>query len=463
MWFQLFIEVLIRMHHKSIERKELITICKQNYQGNREEMKVINEFEKSYKSDDAIRWYTRESCLYRMLNKALRVQDFDLLFALRFFITDIAKQLKNEYEKFIRTSDTRNAFRVYREQLVANDELNLIKNSIGEFLSMNSFLSTSRDRSTAFRFAREAPSSHGTQKVIFEIEINPRSETKPFADVSKISYFTGEDEILIMLGALFRIDKVTEDKKEQLWVVHVSLASEDDYHLKEMFSYMKTAIGDETDLDSLGKILIEMGEYDQAQKCYQRMCDETKLLWGTAELGLGKAYLSAREEESLRHLNEALQIRQKLLDEDHEDVGECYSYIGIIHSFVKKDHQQALSYLKKSIAIQEKTLPADSRALSRTYHNIAATYDCMEEFDSALQYYDKALTIRRKVLPSNHPDIATTYNNIGFVYKGKGDYSKALQYYETSLNIYRMTLPPTHSDFVRTENNIRKLKDKMKK
>ncbi|CAF1569454.1 unnamed protein product, partial [Rotaria sordida] len=255
MWFQLFIEVLLRMHHKSNDRKEILDICKKSYKGNKQEMKIIDEFEKSYKAENAIWWYTRESCFYRMMNKALRVQDFDMLFALRFFITDIAKQIKSEYEKFIRTCDNRNIIRVYRGQVIGNGELELMKNSIGEFLSMNSFLSTSRDRSIALHFAQLTPKTNDVQKIIFEIEIDPRLQTKAFADVTEISYFENEDEVLIMLGALFRIEKVIEDKKKRIWVARVSLASEDDYHLKETFSYMKSTIGDDTDLDSLGKIL----------------------------------------------------------------------------------------------------------------------------------------------------------------------------------------------------------------
>ncbi|UJR23856.1 hypothetical protein I4U23_026831 [Adineta vaga] len=263
MWFQLFIEVLLRMHHKSTDRQELIDICKTSYKGNHEEMQTIAEFEKNYKAENAIWWYTRESCFYRMMNKALRVQDFDMLFAFRFFITDIAKQIKNEYEKLIRTTDSRSIIQVYRGQVIETDELELMKNSIGEFVSMNSFLSTSRTRSTALHFARLRSPMSGTEQVIFEIKIDPRSQTKAFADISKISYFQNEDEILISLGALFRIEKVAEDKKDRIWIAQVSLASEDDFHLKETFSFMKETIGDDTDLDSLGKILHEMGEYEQ--------------------------------------------------------------------------------------------------------------------------------------------------------------------------------------------------------
>ncbi|CAF3948275.1 unnamed protein product [Rotaria sp. Silwood2] len=163
MWFQLFIEVLLRMHHKSNDRKELLDICKKSYKGNQQEMKIIDEFEKNYKSENAIWWYTRESCFYRMMNKALRAQDFDMLFALRFFITDIAKQIKNEHDKFIRTSENRNKIRVYRGQLIGNDEFELMKNSIGEFVSMNSFFSTSRNRPTALDFSRTTAKTDNVQ------------------------------------------------------------------------------------------------------------------------------------------------------------------------------------------------------------------------------------------------------------------------------------------------------------
>ena len=451
------------MHHKSRDRKELLDICKKNYAGNHQEMEIIEEFEKNYKAENAIWWYTRESCFCRMMNKALRVQDFDTLFALRFFISDTVRQIKSEYEKFIRTSDNRNIIRVYRGQVIENDELKLMKNSIGEFLSMNSFLSTSRNLSTALNFARLTPTTDDVQQIIFEIEINPRLQTKAFANVTQMSYFQNEDEILIMLGALFRIEKLIENRKEQVWVAHLSLASEDDFHLKEIFSYMKNTIGDDTDLDSLGNILYAMGEYEQVRKCYARMSDEAQLLCGNAALGLGKAYARYDDADiSLKHLNEALRIRKHLLGQAHADVGECYFWIGQTQWYLQSDYDQALSTLKEAIKIQEKTLSSDSLALARTYQQIATAYYFMKQDDHAINYYTKALTIQQKVLPGNHPEIALTYNSLGCLYQERENYSKALEYFEKSIEIARKTLPPTHEELTRIENNIRQLQDKIK-
>ncbi|CAF3942612.1 unnamed protein product [Rotaria sordida] len=147
-----------------------------------------------------------------------------------------------------------------------------------------------------------------------------------------MSYFQNEDDVLILLGALFRIDELNGDKKEWMWVGRISLANEDDYHLKETFSYTKSTISNDTDLDSLGKILIETGEYEQAQKYYRRMLNEIQLTTATAELSLGRADGRCKKvHKSLEHLKEALRIKQQLLGYNHADVGACHSSIRAVH------------------------------------------------------------------------------------------------------------------------------------
>ncbi len=88
---QLLIDCLIKMKSTSNDKTELISFCKKEYEGNNAELKILAEFERDYSPNYALRWYTRESCLYRFLNKALRVQNIDLLFLFRFFIRDIKR------------------------------------------------------------------------------------------------------------------------------------------------------------------------------------------------------------------------------------------------------------------------------------------------------------------------------------------------------------------------------------
>ena len=345
--------------------------------------------------------------------------------------------------------------RVYRGQAIGMDELELMKNSVGEYLSMNSFLSTSRNRSTAIDFARLVSTEDGNQAILFEIDISPRLNTKAFADIKEMSYYKNEGEVLIMLGALFRIEEVVEDKKNGMWVTRVSLASEDDYHLKEIFAYMKEKIGDDTDLDSLGKILLEMGEYRQAKKCYERLLEETQLTFGNAQSGLGWAHLRCEEyDDSMAHFKQALSVRKQLFGERHAMVGQIYSHIGGLQC-CQCDYDQAIINLKKAIDILENASPPDQFSLARSYHNIATNYDGKDEYDLALQYYDKALKIQQVVLPPDHPNVAATYNNMGTLYRSNNNMAKALEHFKKSLDISCKTLPPTHEDITRTETNIR--------
>ncbi|CAF1466476.1 unnamed protein product [Adineta steineri] len=329
---------------------------------------------------------------------------------------------------------------------------------------MNSFLSTSRDRSTALHFARQTPIISDLERIIFEIEIDPRLQTKAFADITQSSYFQNEDEILIILGALFRIEKVTEDKKDRLWVARLSLASEDDFHLKETFAYMKDTIGDDTDLDSLGKILYEMGEYEQSEKCYERMMHDLQVKTGDCHVGLGKAQHERNQENSaLVHYKQALNIREARLSSTHKSFGEVYNYIARLQWQRLDDYDGALISSQKAVTILEKASPYDFMQLSRAYNNMAATYDCMGKNSLALEYYNKCLTIQQSKLPANHHQIATTYNNLGCLHRDTSNYEEALKFYQKSLSIYRKILPPTHANLLRTENNIRDLEKAMKK
>ncbi|CAF5167788.1 unnamed protein product, partial [Rotaria magnacalcarata] len=123
------------------DKNELINLCQKFYENNPKELSLVREFEQNYSSNQAVWWYTRDSFVYRLLNKALRVQNIDLLFLFRFFIRDIEVQLKQ-----YRCSSL---VRVYRGQLMSTDELDQLKMSLGEYISVNSFFSTSLNRQQA--------------------------------------------------------------------------------------------------------------------------------------------------------------------------------------------------------------------------------------------------------------------------------------------------------------------------
>ena len=59
------------------------------------------------------------------------------------------------------------------------------------------------------------------------------------------------------------------------------------------------------------------------------MLRETQLSVGNAQLGLGWASLKCHDyQQGLEHFQQALEIRQRLLGEDHPDIAEVFSFLG---------------------------------------------------------------------------------------------------------------------------------------
>ncbi|CAF3478756.1 unnamed protein product, partial [Rotaria sp. Silwood2] len=93
MWFQLLIDVLLRLPQTIQGRKELINECRRCYAKNESEIKKIDEFETMYTCDEALRWYTRDCFLFRLINRALRTRNIDNIFKFRDIFVDLQRQI----------------------------------------------------------------------------------------------------------------------------------------------------------------------------------------------------------------------------------------------------------------------------------------------------------------------------------------------------------------------------------
>ncbi|CAF0974270.1 unnamed protein product [Rotaria sordida] len=494
---QLLIDCLLRMKSSRYEKNDLVSVCREEYKGNPHELSIINDFEKNYTSYRAIWWYTRQSFLYRLLNKALRVQNIDLIYLFRFFIRDLYRQLL-EYQ-------CSSSINVYRGQLMFHDELEVLKNSIGKYISINSFFSTSLNRDLALIFSRD---SDQCEKVLFEIDANPQfNDEKPFANISHFSYFPDESEVLFMLGSIFRLVNVYCND-DRLWIIHMTLASGNDYDLKPILEHMKNQHSqDKTDLLSFGHVLRDMGKFREAENYYRRLLDplptdsqelgrcyhalgiiayekgdyESSLKWHENALeiklrslksddphlansynSIGTIYEKKQDyTRALQSFHKSLIILQQAFDNDHPKVAVCLNNIAGIYQTEKK-YNEALEYNQKALNIREKHLPADHPDLGASHSNIGIIYRCLGNYDLALKHHNRSLDIHRKTLPPQHPQIASTLNNLGLVYEDKDEFQQALKNYEKAAFIYRRALPSTHPNIIKTEQFIQRVLTKMK-
>jgi len=514
--FQLLIEILVRMKAYKTDREDFLSMCKEKYKGNSGYLKTAEEFYTNYKPEKALWWYTQDTFIYKILNKALRTQNIDVLFNFHWFINDIRQQLRrNQYPERIQ---------VYRGQCMSNNELTSYKNSIGQFISTHTFFSTSVNKKQAISFAIESDIRLTTKskndpdikRVLFEINADPQvvtSNNKPFADITSHSYFPKEKEVLFMVGSIFRLDSIQlnglNEQGQTLAVIRMTLCGEQQYELHELYRSMREDYGNqETDLRSLGTLLARMGQFDMAQKYYQKMLDQTppkdpalgdlyhslgcvaadkgdcdtSLDWYKKSLAIKMKtrpsdYVSICQtynniglvlqkkgdiSQALEYFNKAIALFQRAHDENHIYMSALYNGIGEIYK-EQQQYEKALYYHKMSLSIKQKHRLPNHPDLAISYNRIGLVHHCLRHHDTALNYYNRSLEINEKVLPSMHIEIANTYMNIGLLYGDKGNLETALNYLKSAKKIYRHLLPSHSLEVVRIKKAIQAVSDRFNK
>ncbi|CAF1236295.1 unnamed protein product, partial [Rotaria sordida] len=449
----LLIDVLIRMKSNDTDKKKLIQVCKDEYTDNDHQLEIVSEFERHYQSKKAIWWYTRDAFLYSMLNKALRVQNTELLLLFRFVIRDIYERLKKH--------QCQDLVRVYRYQPMSTDELNALRQSIGQFISINSFFSTSADRDVALRFLKHSAISNDLHPILFIIDADPRVvKSKPFADISSHSYFPLECEILFMVGCIFRLIDIYRDDNEQIWIIKMQLAEDNDHDLKKLFNQLKADYGggeNETNLQSFGDVLQLMGKYDSAEKIYSDLhktspSDDTSFCHLCFSFGM--LYKERKDyDRSLQWFQRALDRKTRTNPTDFVYIGGLYCCIGNIY-MEKNGYNEAIKYYNTAMDYYKCANATNHPYMASLYHGNARICCAQKQYTEALNYYQRSLVIQQEHLPSNHPDMAINLIGIGDVYRNVGKYQLAMDNYKTSLDIRMKSLPPQHQDIA---SNVRSI------
>jgi tetratricopeptide (TPR) repeat protein len=451
LWFRLLIETLLRIPHTEDDRLELVKLLKDTYAGNVSQLHIIQEFELGYTSQRALWWYTRDSCVYKMLNKALRCHDHDTLISFRTFITDIYSELKHLQENEKDVSVTR----VYRGQLISAVELQRLKSSIGQYVSMNSFISTTLDRSVAVFYITSSMASvaNHLRPVLLDIEINKSLEdVKPYGNISSQSHFTEEKEILFMVGSIFKIQSIVEPKSDRMWTIKLSLCSENDHELKELASYLQMEmLKYNPSMISLGNMLREMCEYKEATKCFQRQLnqlqDENSSEAACCYTSLGDvARAIGNYDLSITYHKKALEIHSNVPNDD-QPISFAYNKLGAAFR-QKKQYEEALEVYQKCLQIEQSKLDGnpEGEEIATTYYNMGILYEEQDKFNEAMKYYNQSLMIRKKYLPPNHYKIARLYRGMGETYYYHKDYALALEYLQKSLEMSMKSRTETHYD-----------------
>ncbi|CAF4898239.1 unnamed protein product [Rotaria sp. Silwood1] len=269
MWFNLLIEILLRMPQTEDARNEMIAECKLFYADNPVELKKIDDFQTNYTPTNAIKWYTYDCFLFRQFNKACRTKNIDALYNLRFFLIDLQNQLQNLFESQLNHMSSN--FTVYRGQLIAPSELQKLKGNVGQLVSMNTYLSTTKSCAVASDYAGNGSGHPFIESVVFEIEVDVKKAIKPFANIEQVSIMTDEGEILFSIGTIFKIESVKE-VLDNVW-------------------FVKLTLSETSDLEILRNYLFISGEHDHANK-YSKTQIKSMINDLTNDFGPSEKYFS---------------------------------------------------------------------------------------------------------------------------------------------------------------------------
>jgi len=177
----------------------------------------------------------------------------------------------------------------------------------------------------------------------------------------------------------------------------------------------------------------------------------------------GIYYLEKTEwDKSIEMLNNALDLRKKILGEVNADVAENYNSLGIVYS-KKALIDKATEYFKKSLEIKIKLFGDQHPQVATSYNNLGINIYESGDYLEALNYYERALSIRLKNFGEDNLYTGTSYNNVGNVYYSIGEYDKALENHKKSLKIRSKILGEEHSVVSTCYNNIGLVYWKMKK
>jgi tetratricopeptide (TPR) repeat protein len=494
--FQMLINILLRMRFNERDRNDLISLCKKEYKGNKNQLADIHEFQHTYSPNRALQWYIHKPFLQKILNKAFLMENIDIFYLFRSFIRDICHQL--------RRNQCQSSVRAYKGHLMSTNELNSLKKSIGKLTSVNSVLLASIDRESVLDDLEETTSSKNMKQVLFEIDADPQVDVSiPFAKININGGQNDENDIIFMAGSIFRLVSIQHDKNKKC-IIRMTLCGNEEPDLKKFSEHMKIEYGyGETNLLSLGTVLRDIGKLDLAEKYLSRMFNELtpddRLLDALyPSLGL-VAKDKGDYDKCLHWYHKSLKNYMVTRPYDYVTVGDTYNTIGMIYHGNKSNYEKALDYYHKAILVfkqfnaekdpmmaifydnigavheeqknysealvfyqkalnnKKKHASTSDLQLSKSYKNIAAVHGYLGSYDTALEYYKKILQIQMKLFPLQHPDIALTYANMAAVYAAKNRSKQALTYWHKASDIFRSTLLPKHPLVIKIEEEIKRV------
>ena len=222
-YFYNFLDSLTETEAAANGKSVFVEECRRLYANTPSIIRAIDEFDRSYVSERAVYWYTRNGFLFTLVNQALRQRNIEALLLLHFFIRDLDVQLL-EATNGTENNDWEKQIDLYRGQLMSLDEIEDIKrrDQKGFFYS---FLSTSTSVDVARMFSGEGQIMihEPVQPVLFHFDCSMLKMSRGVANIQRLSDNDAEEEILFSPLYTFSVRDVQYNEDEHVWKVECGM------------------------------------------------------------------------------------------------------------------------------------------------------------------------------------------------------------------------------------------------
>jgi tetratricopeptide (TPR) repeat protein len=443
LWFQLFNQVIHHLRHNQQGKQEMINMCRYYYRDNPKQLKLIDQFENEYRSEEAIRWYTKQSFVYKLVNKALTTKDIDQLQLFYFFINDLSQNLIREHEKILSSEEKK--FTVYRGVQLDKEDFNKIQQNEGKLISMNGYFLTTRNRSAALTIAMKSTKRTDGVSILFEIEcnLNELDQNVIFGDVTQFNDDPSEQQVLFDLNVVFRIESIAEDGRLQ--VIRMIPSNDGEILTKNYIEIIHQATEQKSVAFLVGILLCDLGKFNESQKYYEELLDDPKdvdIAW--IEFNIGIALHRQNKLREARAYYDRAHDRM-MYEEPIRIKGSAYvlNSIGVILRHEGKS-DLALDYYQRALKISEKYYSSNDAIIAACLKNIGRNFDRQGNFNLALEYFQRLLKFQEDYYPLEHVDIAVSLHEIGNILYHQGSYDLSLNYQQRALKIRQKLYPFGH-------------------
>jgi tetratricopeptide (TPR) repeat protein len=228
---------------------------------------------------------------------------------------------------------------------------------------------------------------------------------------------------------------------------------------------LQTQLGQETDLANslnwLGRLYDNQGRYSEAELLYVQALEMRKRLLGEDHSDVANSLnnlallyrTQGRYSEAEPLSLQALEMDKHLVGEEHPDVAIGLNNLASLYQSQGRISEAEPLYVQ-ALEMRKRLLSDAHPDVAQSLNNLAVLYTSQGRYSEAEPLHMQALATRKRLLGEEHPDVATDLNNLAMLYTSQGRYSEAELFYVQALDMDKRLLGEDHPVVATRLNNL---------